>query len=207
VQLWPPLCRRLVDTDAFSRASALAALKAASKVDAPFFTRKVMDQVWPLLSARAYGGDAGACACRGSSHLFLRAFTALAEALSGLADIVRSFPESPTLPAFAGALALWCERRCITLPLPLPPTSRPSHARGAAAVLRWRRSAVRGKCGGGRLWAAAYERALRLHPLQQSLSAPLLPARTGKCCVCVTVSTAKSLLLSLSVGAAAQQQP
>jgi len=153
VQLWPPLCRRLVDTDAFSRASALAALKAASKVDAPFFTRKVMDQVWPLLSARAYGGDAGACARRGSSHLFLRAFTALAEALSGLADIVRSFPESPTLPAFAGALALWCERRCITPPpSPCPPRATPltrvgrlqSFAGGAA---QFEAGAVAGGCG------------------------------------------------------------
>jgi hypothetical protein len=59
VQLWTPLSRRLVDSDAFARASALAALKAACKVDAPFFTRKVMDHVWPLLSARAFGGDAG----------------------------------------------------------------------------------------------------------------------------------------------------
>jgi hypothetical protein len=60
VQLWTPLSRRLVDSDAFARASALAALKAASKVDAPFFTRKVMEHVWPLLNSRAFGGDAGA---------------------------------------------------------------------------------------------------------------------------------------------------
>jgi hypothetical protein len=49
----------LLDSDPFSRASALAALKAASNVDAPFFSTKVMEQVWPLLNARAYGGDAG----------------------------------------------------------------------------------------------------------------------------------------------------
>jgi hypothetical protein len=146
VQLWPPLSRRLVDTDAFSRASALAALKAASKVDAPFFTKKVMDQVWPLLSARAYGGDAGACACH---QLFLCAFTMAAEALSGLADIVRSFPESPTLPAFTGALALWCERRC-TLPS-CPPTCGFTDALSRHAVRRWRRSAAQGRCGGRKL--------------------------------------------------------
>lgn len=60
VQLWSPLSHRLVDSDAFARASALAALKAASKVDPSFFSRKLMDHVWPLLNARAFGGDAGA---------------------------------------------------------------------------------------------------------------------------------------------------
>ncbi len=116
MQLWPPLSRRLLDSDPFARASALAALKAASKVDAPFFTKKVMDQVWPLLNARAHGGDAGALHAI-FAYFLLRHLTVFAEALAGLADIVRSFPESTTLPVFAAALALWCERRCKTLPL------------------------------------------------------------------------------------------
>jgi hypothetical protein len=111
VQLWPPLSRRLLDSDPFARASALAALKAASKVDAPFFTKKVMDQVWPLLNARAHGGDAGALLAV-FARFMIRSLIIFAEALVGLADIVRSFPESTTLPAFAAALALWCERRC-----------------------------------------------------------------------------------------------
>ena len=109
MQLWPPLSRRLVDSDPFARASALAALKAACRVDAPFFTSKVMDQVWPQLNTRAYSGDAGALHALRSCFCTL---TTSAEALVGLADIVRSFPESASLPSFAAALALWCEHRC-----------------------------------------------------------------------------------------------
>jgi hypothetical protein len=112
VQLWPPLSRRLVDADAFARASALAALKAASRVDAPFFTKKVMEQVWPVLSARACGGDAGASHTMHLLYVCRLMLTMCAEALAGVADIVRSFPQSTVLPDFACALALWCESRC-----------------------------------------------------------------------------------------------
>lgn len=41
--------------------------------------------------------------------------TTCTEALAGVADIVRSFPQSTVLPDFACALALWCESRCKTL--------------------------------------------------------------------------------------------
>ena len=117
VQLWPPLSRRLVDSDAFARASALAALKAASRVDAPFFTKKVMEQVWPVLSARACGGDAGVSHTMHLLFVWRLMLTFCAEALAGVADIVRSFPQSTVLPDFACALALWCESRYCSAPV------------------------------------------------------------------------------------------
>ncbi len=145
MQLWTPLSRRLVDSDAFARASAMAALKVASSVDAPFFTRKVMDHVWPLINARAFGGDSGALRAIFISVIHSRFADSFAEALAGLADLVRCFPESTTLPAFAAALALWCECRCTFHCFGF---CLRSYSFARLAVHRWRLSAAPGVCGG-----------------------------------------------------------
>ena len=173
VQLWPPLSRRLVDSDAFARASALAALKAASRVDAPFFTKKVMEQVWPVLSARACGGDAGVSHTMNLLFVWRLMLTFCAEALAGVADIVRSFPQSTVLPDFACALALWCESRYCSAPV----WCIYSH-NSVVTVHPWQLSAVQGRCGGRKPSAAALQRARRFRPPLQQLCAPLQPVGT-----------------------------